>query len=132
VTDRIYADASALVKLVVTEPESAALVRAVPQDVEIVTSAISVVEVVRAARLAELEDELEPEPDAVLSSCTLVDVDETVLRSAASLASRALKTLDAIHLASAISAAPHVMLTYDRQLLRAAKDAGLRVQSPGA
>jgi predicted nucleic acid-binding protein len=119
------------VKLVVTEPESAALVRAIPQEVEIVTSAVSIVEVIRAARLAELEDDIEPEPEAVLAGCTLVDVDLAILRSASGLASRALKTLDAIHLASAISAAPHVMLTYDRQLARAAKAVGVRVESPG-
>ena len=100
---RLYADASALVKFVVTEPESIHLARAIPQDAEVVTSALSVVEVVRAVRLAELEDDAEVEPDEVLAGCTLVDVDLGILLNAAALASRSLKTLDSIHVASALA-----------------------------
>ncbi len=96
------------------------------------TSALSIVEVTRAARLAELEDDIEPEPENVLAGCTLVDVDVAVLRSASGLATAALNTLDAIHLATAIGIGPHAMLTYDRQLVRAARAAGLRVETPGA
>ena len=129
---RLYADASALVKFVVTEPESIHLARAIPQDAEVVTSALSVVEVVRAVRLAELEDDAEVEPDEVLAGCTLVDVDLGILLNAAALASRSLKTLDSIHLASAIDARPDVFVTYDRQLGRAAQVAGLHVEAPGA
>ena len=119
-------------KLVVTEPESVALVRAIGEDVEIVTSALSIVEVTRAARLAELEEDIEPDPENVLAGCTLVDVDVAVLRSASGLATAALKTLDAIHLATAIGVGPDAMLVYDRQLVRAARAAGVRVESPGA
>jgi predicted nucleic acid-binding protein len=129
---RLYADASALVKLVVTEPESAALARAIPADADVVTSAVSVVEVSRAAKLAELEDDTEPDPDALLAGCTLVDVDLVVLRQAAGVASRSLRTLDAIHLATAIRVSPDAFVTYDRQLGRAARAAGLRLEAPGA
>jgi len=83
-------------------------------------------------RLAELEDETEPDPEALLDGCTFVDADRGVLASAASLASRSLKTLGAIHLATAIDVAPDTMLVYDRQLARAAAAAGLRVEAPGA
>ncbi len=129
---RIYADSSALVKLVVTEPESAQLARSIPEDAEVVTSALSVAEVARAVKLAELEDDTEPDPDALLAGCTLVDVDLVVLRDAAALASRSLRTLDAIHLATAIRVSPDTVLAYDRQLVRATKVAGLHVEMPGA
>ena len=114
------------------ESETRALARALRGDVVVVTSSISIVEVTRAVRLAELEDETEPDIDAVIDGCTFVDPARGVLASAASLASRSLKTLDAIHLATAIDVAPVAMLVYDRQLARAAAAAGLRVEAPGA
>ena len=129
---RIYADASALVKLVVSEPESAQLARSIPMDAEVVTSALSVAEVGRAVKLAELEEDIEPDPDALLSGCTLVDVDLVVLRDAAALATQSLRTLDAIHLATAVRVSPDTMLAYDPRLARAAKAAGLHVEAPGA
>lgn len=128
---RVYADASALVRLVVTEPESAALARWLPPAADVVTSAVSLVELTRATRPAELEDDREPDPQAVLEGCSLVDVDLVVLRQAAALASRSLRTLDSIHLATAIQVVPDVLVTYDRQLARAALAAGLRVEAPG-
>ena len=129
---RLYADASALVKLVVTEPESAALARSIPRRAEVVTSSLAVVEVTRAVRLADLVDDAEPDPDAQLAGCTLVDVDLVVLRQAATLASRSLRTLDSLHLATALRVSADTMLTYDRQLGRAARAAGLHVEAPGA
>lgn len=127
---RVYADASALVRLVVTEPESAALARWLPPAADVVTSAVSLVELTRATRPAELEDDRE-DPQAVLEGCSLVDVDLVVLRQAAALASRSLRALDSIHLATAIQVVPDVLVTYDRQLARAALAAGLRVEAPG-
>lgn len=128
---RIYADSSALVKLVVTEPESAQLARSIPNGAEVVTSALSVVEVVRAVKLAKLETETEPDADAILAGCTLVDVDLVILRHAAALATRLLRSLDAIHLATALRVAPDMVLSYDRRLARATKIAGLPVEAPG-
>ena len=127
-----YADASALVKLVVREPESTALVAAIPLDARIATSAVSVVEVTRAVRLSGLEADLENELADVLGGCTLVDVDSDVLRSASGLTSQTLHPLDAIHLATAMAIAPAVMYVYDRQLGRAAAALGLTVSAPGA
>ena len=132
VSRRLYADASALVKLVIAESETGALSRALLGDVVVVTSSISIVEVTRAVRLAELEDDTEPDPDALLDGCTFVDCNRGVLAAAASLASGSLTTLDAIHLATAIDVAPDAMLVYDRRLARAAASAGLRVEAPGA
>ncbi|MEP6893210.1 MAG: type II toxin-antitoxin system VapC family toxin [Gaiellaceae bacterium] len=128
----LYADSSALLKLVVREPESGALARAIQEDATLATSGIARVEMTRAIRLADLEAETEIELEELLDSCSLVAVDEAILRSAAALASQSLRALDAIHLASALAIQPDAMLVYDRRLAGAASEAGLRVEAPGA
>ena len=61
----------------------------------------------------------------------MLDIDSDVLRSAAALASDALRPLDAIHLATALAIAPEIMFVYDCQLGRAARELGIRVEAPG-
>jgi len=128
----VYADASALVKLVVREPESAALAAAIPAGARLATSGVSRVEVTRAVRVAALEEDLERELTDLLDGCVLLDVDSDVLRSASALASGRLRPLDAIHLATALAISPQIMFVYDRQLGRAARELGIRVEAPGA
>jgi predicted nucleic acid-binding protein len=130
--DRLYADASALAKLFVREPESAALAAALPAGSTVVTSAIARIEVTRVLRISSLDDDVEQSTDDVFAGCILVDVDEEIVRSAARLTSFGLKTLDSIHLATALSVGPDAMVVYDRQLAREAERAGLAVLSPGA
>jgi len=130
--DRLYADASALAKLFVREPESAALAAALPAGSTVVTSAIARIEVTRVLRISSLDDDVEQSTDDVLAGCILVDVDEEIVRSAARLTSFGLKTLDSIHLATALSVGPDAMVVYDRRLAREAERAGLAVLSPGA
>lgn len=119
-------------KLIVREPESAALAGAIPPAARVATSEVAVVEITRAVRLAGLEDDLEHDLADLLRGCILVAVDSDILRSAAALASECLRPLDAIHLATAVAIAPDVMYVYDRQLGRAARDLGMRVATPGA
>lgn len=129
----VYADASALVKLVVREPESRALVDAIAEGADVVSSVVSVPEVARALRVGGLVAEIEVETVAeILDGVTLVDVDVTLARSAAAMVSESLRPLDAIHLATALAVDPDIVLVYDRRLGRAALDAGLRVMAPGA
>jgi predicted nucleic acid-binding protein len=128
----VYADSSALVKLVVREPESAALAAGISPDARVATSGVAVVEVTRAIRVAGLEGELENELSDLLGGCALIEVDASVLRSAAAMASETLRPVDAIHLATALAVEPEVMYVYDRQLGRAARELGLRVAAPGA
>lgn len=130
--DRLYADASALAKLFVREPESAALAAAIPAGSTVVTSAIARIEVTRVLRISSLEDDAEQSADDVLAGCVLVDVGDEIIRSAARLTSFGLKTLDSIHLATALSVGPDAMLVYDRRLACEAERAGLAVLSPGA
>lgn len=56
-----------------------------------------------------------------------IAIGEPVLRSAASLPVRFLKSLDAIHLASALLVKAEVVLTRDRQMQRACEELGLTV-----
>lgn len=68
----------------------------------------------------------------VLDGLTLVALDTAVLELAATLTSRAVRSLDAIHLASALTLGAREMLVYDQRLAAAAATSGIRVISPGA
>ena len=65
-------------------------------------------------------------------SRALVPVDGAILRDAASLKFRSMRTLDAIHLATALSLGRDLdaLITYDQRLGAAAVLAGLAVSSP--
>jgi predicted nucleic acid-binding protein len=69
---------------------------------------------------------------AALDAVALVPLDDLVLKRAAWLEPRELRTLDALHLATALSLADDigVVLAYDERLAGAARDAGLDVRSP--
>ena len=129
---RYYADASALVKLVMRESESGDLAAAIPLGARLATSALSIVEVTRAVRLAGLEQDVEAPLTEILDGCTIIDPDRELLQTAANLSPRRLRSSDAIHLATALSISPDAMFVYDRRLGQAALDAGLRVIAPGA
>jgi predicted nucleic acid-binding protein len=128
----LYLDSSALVKLVIEEPESAELGRHVVDDgVALATSRIALVEVPRATGLANPAEAVQEEAQRLLGSCLLVAVGDRVLRSAAGLSSRETRTLDSIHLATALYIDADEMVAYDRRLLAAATSQGMRVASPG-
>ena len=118
-------------KLVVEESESADLERHLADDVVRATSRLALVEVQRAARIANPSEELAHETRRMLSACMLIEVTDRVLRSAAGLASRQVRTLDAIHLATALYIDADELVAYDRRLLDAAEAQGLQVAAPG-
>ena len=89
-------------------------------------------EVPRATSIANPSPEARAEAERLLASCLLVDVTDGVLRVAATLMSRDVRTLDALHLASAQRVDPDAMLVYDRRLQDAARSAGFLVAHPGA
>lgn len=95
----------------------------------LVSSALSRLEVARAARRREVEV---PAADRVFARIAFRRIDTDVLSRAAALDPPQLRSLDAIHLATALLFAPELeaFLTYDRQLGRAAEDAGLPVEGP--
>ena len=127
----LYVDSSALVKLVISEAESEALAEHVSDDAVLATSRIAIVEVPRAASVANPSAEARTEAQRVVESCLLVDVTDRLLRRAARHTSATVRTLDAIHLASAEHVEPDEMIVYDRRLREAAVHIGLPVAHPG-
>jgi predicted nucleic acid-binding protein len=127
----LYLDSSAIVKLVAREPETDALVQAVRADASLVSSALAWTEVLRAVRRVAGDV---GRAEAVLRGLALVPIDDGILRSAAALTPKTIRTLDAIHLATALSLGADVsrLVAYDERLARAAREAGVTVAAPGA
>jgi uncharacterized protein len=132
-----YLDASALVKLVRDEPDSAGL-RAYLKDAGLVSSELALTEVPRAIRRAAARDpalpaELLVERTAeLLEAVALLPLDRPLLAAAGALAEPALRALDAIHVAAAIHLAPiDAFVSYDERQSAAARLAGLRTAAPG-
>jgi predicted nucleic acid-binding protein len=129
-TEVAYLDASALVKLVVDEEETAALLRFVDAADRFATSRVGIVETARAAARRDRFDQ--DRLDRVLLAIEVVELDERVAREAATIGPPTLRTLDAIHLASALALADELeaIVTYDVHLADAARSLGLPVVSP--
>lgn len=130
---RLYADASALVKLILREPESGELADHLGEPLpQLTTSRLAVVEVTRAVKIARPQPDVLEEASRLLEWCVLLEVTGAILRRAAALASERLRALDAVHLASIMRIEAHEVLAYDRRLARAARELGFAVAHPGA
>ncbi len=132
----LYFDASAIVKLVISEAESAELARWSRDWSERASVELVTVEVRRAVRRAVPRSEREASlrvANDVLAGLTLVTADATILETASRLDPPTLRALDAIHLGAAL-ALPGLagIVTYDAQLTSASRAAGLMVFAPGA
>lgn len=132
-----YADASALVKLVRDEPETAAL-RAFVVNADLVSCELVLTELPRAVRRAAAHDPRLPLRKLIdrayelLGAVALLPLDGAILTAAGALAEPALRTLDAIHIAAAVDLAPvDAFLSYDERQSAAARLAGLRTIGPG-
>lgn len=125
----LYLDTSATAKLLVEEPESAAL-RELLDDAggPLVTSRVGIVELRRAGRRIGLPDERAAAIAAVL---TVVELDETIERRAVEV-EPGLRTLDSIHLATALAALRLLrgFVCYDARLAAAAAACELPVLAP--
>ncbi len=130
----LYLDSSALVKLVASEPESAALFGFLAGRAELVSSAVARVEVLRAVRRLEDPGALAARAERILESLALLRVDDAILEAAGAVGPRSLRTLDALHLATALALGGELegFLAYDRELAEAARGQGLTVLAPGA
>jgi predicted nucleic acid-binding protein len=125
-----YLDSSAIVKLVVAEPESAALRRYLRRRRPLVTSALARTEVARAL--------LPLGPDAVhrgldvLSRLELVRLSDRILADAGAILPAELRSLDAIHLATMrqLGASLSRVVTYDARQSSAAAGLGFSVLAP--
>ena len=127
---RLYVDTSALVKLVVSEPESAAVLAEVAEWSGHVASEIAVTELLRAVR--RMSPASLPRAIAVLGDVTLVRLHRALLDDAGRLAPAELRSLDAIHIATARVSGATTMVTYDHRMAAAARADGFNVLAPGA
>lgn len=128
-TSVTYVDASALVKLVVPEAESAGMLRWYVEAERVITSRVGVIETRRAAA------RYRHDPDRLRSILSMIDVfelDARVAERAAAVVPTLLRALDAIHLATAleISNGLGAFVTYDDRLAEAARAVGLPVVRP--
>jgi predicted nucleic acid-binding protein len=125
-----YLDSSAIVKLVVAEPESSALRRYLRRRKPYVSSALARAEVARS--LLPFGPAALQRGDTVLARIDLIRVNDVVLRSAGSLLPEDIRTLDAIHLATAQQLGSDLarIVTYDVRMQAAAEAVGLDVNAP--
>lgn len=128
----LYLDSSAVVKLIVPEPETGALVETLRSDPEMVSSVLARVEVLRAVQRSGARRAVADRADSILCRMALVRLEEGIVTTASELRPLELRTLDAIHLATALSLLPQLsgLVTYDARLASAARTAGLAVQVP--
>lgn len=128
----LYLDSSAIVKLVIREPESEALVALLADWPERVSSELARVEVMRAAWRAEAGEGVLARAEEVLGRIGLIHVDSGVLESSAGFDHSRLRTLGAIHVATALSVGGDLgaMVAYDERVASASKAAGIKVLAP--
>ena len=127
----IYLDSSALLKLVIAEKESRALLSFIERGPsEVVSCTLVRTEVLRATRphgAAALE-----RARGLLQTLGLVQLGDALLDAAGMLDPLKMRSLDAIHLAAASLIAPELMalVTYDKRMAEGAALLGFPVVSP--
>ena len=126
-----YVDTSAVVKLVVAEPESAAL-RAwlLEPGRELVACDLVRTELFRVVR--RVAPEVMVQARRVLETITLVQVSTSMFEIAGRVDPVDLRSLDAVHLAAALELGDDLegVLTYDERLAAAANLHGIRTVAP--
>jgi predicted nucleic acid-binding protein len=131
-----YLDSCVLLKLVQPKPQTDALRKwrsGLDRDSSLVTSQLAGVEVARTFRRAGVDQQRVPFLVAnALKGIDQIVLDDEVLTRAAAFEVQKLGTLDAIHLATAQPLAAELdgFLTYDGELMAAAKEIGLPHLAP--
>ena len=126
-----YVDTSALVKLVVNEPESAALQTwLATQDHPNVTSDLGRTELMRAVR--RVAPDLAVRAREVLDTVILTKVTTAIFEAAGRADPPTMRSLDALHLSAALDLGDDLqgVVTYDERLSTAAQLSGVTVISP--
>lgn len=126
-----YLDTSALVKLVVPEAQSMALLDWLRHEADTpVTSDVSRTELHRAVRRSAPERAVQARQ--VLDSMTILTVTSQMFEAAGRLEPPTLRSLDAIHLVAALELGDDLagIVTYDQRLAEAARLHGVTVAAP--
>ena len=127
---RWYIDSSAIIKLIRFERESKDLVTSLPE--RILSSNLARIEVLRT--ITVFSSDLLESAYAVLAEIEMLAIDSAVLAAAESFPPLiTLRTLDSIHLASALTIKNEIggIITYDREMIKAATKLGFKILSPG-
>ena len=133
---RVYLDSSAVIKRVVPEPESSALVDALEahhaQGDLLVSSSLAWVEIARALRRRDPGRSIRAamEVEVALSGVAEYPIVPEVVSLARRVGPDGLRSLDAIHLASAVLVDADLVVTYDERLATACADMRLAVACP--
>lgn len=119
----IYLDSSSIIKLVIQEAGSAALIEFLRNRPQRTSSAVARVEVLRSLHRAGATPTQRDHAAEILRRLALIRINDAILESAAALEPFDLRSLDALHLASALSLQPDLdgIVTYDRRLASAEK-----------
>ena len=125
-----YLDSSALVKTVVEEPESGALIEWLVGKRELAACDLVRVEAIRAVRVSD--PGAVERTRSVLRTLTMIRLDPPLLDRAAEMEPGSLRSLDAIHLAAALSLGSDLagVVTYDVRMAEATERLGLAVEAP--
>lgn len=129
--DRVtYLDSSAIVKLVVREPESTALRGHLRRKRPLVSSAVARTEVARA--VLALGAAVARRAQDVLGRIELVRVNDRILVAAGTILPPDVRSLDAIHLATAALLGRNLgeLVSYDGRLASAARANGIKFVAP--
>jgi predicted nucleic acid-binding protein len=127
----VYLDTSALGRVVLDEPGSAAIGAALAAFDAVVSSRLLRIELHRVGLRTGIARE---EIDTWLAGVALVPMDDAILSAAEAVSPASVATLDAIHLATALRLAAdgHVasIMTFDARLAEGAREHGLTVIAP--
>jgi len=129
-TTATYLDSSAIVKLVIDEPESMALRRYLRRRRPLISSALARTEVLRALLLEGAEGLARGR--AALERLDLVRLNDRLLSAAGTMLPPHLRSLDALHLATAQNLGSDLshIVTYDERMIEAALNVGIKTASP--
>jgi predicted nucleic acid-binding protein len=130
--DPLYADTSALVKLIIDEQESESLDRYLSaSELQLTSSVICEVELLRA--VSRVEQGRLSEARQLLDEMILLPLTTDIRDRAASIQPPSVRSLDAMHLATAleIQADLHALVSYDNRLVDTARGTGIKAISPG-
>ena len=126
----LYLDTSVLGRVLLDEPDRAAILREIQGfDVRVASRLLRI----ELRRLA-LRHELLEAADRLLARVSLIPLDDAILAAAETTPPSTVATLDAIHLTTALrladAGALDAVMTYDLQLAEGARQHGLTVLAP--
>lgn len=127
--NRWYVDTSAALKLIVEEPESAALCAAIDDEAPDLVACLLLETELR--RVVSREPAItQAMVSELLATISLYELPPALFTEAGLLPGQGLRSLDALHLSAAIRLQVDRVVTYDHRMSDAAAELGMAVVSP--